>query len=124
MNQTQAARMRTNQAVVETRFPRGSRQILVEGIDHVFYEFDNDFGHHYSMAAYFHAETALYRVKMLDPDPFIGGGDYGHPTHRFADGDLCLARSIGVPTLEAAYAKSVLFSLGWSSYQATGEFAF
>jgi hypothetical protein len=58
--------------------------------------------------------------------PEVEGRFDPHACHLFADGRICLGHTAdgGMPTLEAAYARSVVWCNGFSVYLKTARFPF
>jgi hypothetical protein len=107
--------------IVRDKFPPGTTQEHVGGVTGWMYDITSDLGDDYVMFAFW--DGSMYKVKMVLPDP--ENVPPAHYAHYFREnGVICLANSIGLPTLEQAFAKSVLFATAWSWFQETGEFHF
>jgi hypothetical protein len=85
------------------------------------YEFTNDFGDDYVFFAWRHL-SGLWRASMVLPD--VDATPDVHIAHLFETGAVCLSPEIGLPSLEECYSKTVVFSIGWSTYVRTGIFPF
>jgi hypothetical protein len=114
------ARLVQEQNVVSDKFPPGTRMVETGGVVGWMYKVESEFGDPYTLFAFWNGSQ--YRVKMVLPEP--ESFDVPHVSHYFENGDICLVPGIGLPTMEAAYAKSILFINAWSVLQRTGEFAF
>jgi len=68
-------------------------------------------------------DGAGYQVTVASPD--VSRED-PHACHLYPHGRICLSADSGggMPTLEGAFAKSVLWAHGFSVYQRTGSFPF
>lgn len=107
-------------AVAMNKMPPGTRPLVSGGASGWLYSFTCEFGEHYEMFAYH--DGSSYQVKLIYPEH---EGKYNaHRGHLFEDGNLCLSMGLGMPTLESAYAKSILWATGFSALSLTGEFPF
>jgi hypothetical protein len=109
-------------AVVERVFPSNTRAARDGDILGWLYTIVNDLGRSFALWTYFHHEYGHYRVLVIAPSP-PPGVDV-HEVHVFGDGTLCLTPEVGCRTLEQAYAKSVLWTIGYDVWQQTGRFGF
>jgi hypothetical protein len=85
------------------------------------YNFTNEFGQSFSMFAYY-AGFGEYKVILVLPEVEQRYRNITK-THLYPDGHICLS-AWAVRSLEYAYAKSVLWANGWTSYELTGDFQF
>lgn len=113
-------RMMREQQTIHQKFPPNTRPLTVEGIQGWYYKFVNELTDQYEMFVYY--DGSLYQVQIAFPEVT---GQYGvHDAHLFNDGRICFGDEGGMPTLEQAYAKSVLWANGFSIFQQTGLFPF
>jgi len=82
----------------------------------------SELGDEYELFLYF--DGGAYQVKVVSPD--VEDGLSPHDCHLFADGRICLGDLAGggMPTLEEAYARSVVWCNGFSVYLQNGKFPF
>lgn len=113
-------RVETDRQIARTRLPLNSREVSVAGTNGWLYGFEDEFGEWFEMWTFF--DGTQYQVALVSPAAESRSGQ--HDKHLFADGYLCLGSRGGMPTLEAAYAKSVLWANGYSAYRLTGKFPF
>jgi hypothetical protein len=112
-----------DQLTARAKLPN-SRYVEVDGTQGWFYTFNSELGDEYTMYVYRSHSTGLYMVKMVFPEMDSGQGSNPHTEHLFSDGNVCLAREVGLPTLELAYSKSVLFANAWSFFRRGHGFPF
>ncbi len=110
----------SEQLVVSAYLPSGTRQVEVDGSKGWLYEFDNEFGEHFAMWAFF--DGFLYQVALISPA--AESVHLQHDQHLFRDGYLCLTREGGARDLQTAWSRSVLWSNGYSAFKRTGVFPF
>ena len=109
-----------DRAVVAQKLPGGTYELDAGGITGWVYQVIDELDQRYVLFVY--PDQGLYSVKVLSPDV---EGKYGpHDGHLYADGRICLGAHGGLPTLEEAYAKSVLWATGFTVFTATGSFPF
>jgi len=101
--------------------PSSARRLTVAGTTGWLYPVVNDQGDAFSMFVWF--DGAAYQVKVVEPT--LGYAD-PHVCHLFPDARLCLASADGggMPTLEGAFARSVLWANGYGAFARTGRFPF
>jgi hypothetical protein len=109
-----AERLRRDQQVARMRLPRNAEYDVVDGYHGWYYEFVNELGDYYTMFLYFDGST--YMVKVVVPE--VEGRYSPHDGHLYDNGTICFGPGGGMPTLESAFAKSVLWSNGFSLYEA------
>jgi hypothetical protein len=109
-------------ATVEGKLPAATRALEVDGVRGWLYSVSSALGDAFELFAFF--DGSGYQVKVVRPD--LEGHPDPHGCHVFGDGRICLgdAADGGMPTLEAAYAKSVVWCSGYSAYARTGRFPF
>jgi len=98
---------------VVTHMPEGTQLAESNGREGWLYSFTNEFGEPFTMFAYF--DAGYYQVLVLEPEL----EEYWlspHTGHIYSDGLICFGNDYnsGRPTLETAYAKSVLWANGIS----------
>jgi hypothetical protein len=104
--------------IVASKFPSNVREINHNGTIGWIYSITSELGDPYSLFAYH--DGSFYQVLVILP---AVAGQYGaHDGHLFSDGRICFGDSGGLPTLEQAYAKSVLWATGFSIFLRTGNF--
>jgi hypothetical protein len=111
-----------DQAVVDGNLPAATRHLTVEGVRGWLYPVLSELGDSFQLFAFF--DGSAYQVKVVEPaveerfDP--------HACHLFPDGRICFGGQDGggMPSLEAAFAKSVVWSNGFSVYLRTSRFPF
>jgi len=109
-------------SIVEGKLPAATRCLEVDGVRGWLYPVSSALGDAFELFLYF--DGSAYQVKVVRPvverraDP--------HACHLFGDGRICFGEPAegGMPTLEAAYAKSVVWCSGFSAYARTGRFPF
>ena len=111
-----------DEAVVEAKLPSETRRVKAGRTRGWMYSVTSAEGDAYRLFAWFDGDA--YQVKVVEPD-LDGRGDL-HACHLFSDGRICFgsADGGGLPALEAAFAKSVLWCHGFSSYRREGRFPF
>lgn len=109
-------------ATAREKLPPGARWVDDGHARGWMFDITNDFGDQFTFFVYRQGDHGLYYAMMVYPE--VPSAPDPHVAHYFRSGRLCLAPEIGLPTLEACYAKSVIFSLGWSTFTRTGTFPF
>lgn len=118
-----ATRLEHERRVVGEKLPRSASHVQVDGVSGWFYSFESELADEYTMFVYWEYATGLYKVKLVFPEVEMSNLD-PHRQHLFSDGNICLATAVGLPTLEQAYAKSVLFANAWSFHERGYGFPF
>jgi hypothetical protein len=114
-------RLLRDQAVVEGKLPPATRYLDADGVRGWLYPVATALGDAFELFVWF--DGSGYQVKVASPD--VEGRADPHACHLFPDGRICLAPGGGgMETLEAAYAKSVVWCNGWSAWSRTGKFPF
>lgn len=115
---TFAATIARDRQTVAAKLPQNARETVCNGVTGWFYEITNELGDRYTMFIY--NDGSAYQVLVVFPEV---AGRYGvHDAHLFSDGRICLQDGVGMPSLETAFAKSVLWATGFSLYLRTGTF--
>jgi hypothetical protein len=111
-----------DRAIVEAKLPGSTREVTADGARGWRYPVETDLGDRYELFLWF--DGSAYQVKVLSPD--VEGRCGLHACHLFPDGRICLGDDStgGMPTLDGAYAKSVLWANGFSAYERTAMFPF
>ncbi len=115
-------RLLRDQAVVEGNLPATTRYLEVDGARGWLFPVTSEAGDAFQLFLWF--DGSAYQVKLVRPvvddrlDP--------HRCHLFPDGRICLseANGGGMPTLQGAFAKSVVWCNGFSVFRRTGSFPF
>lgn len=117
-----ASRIRNEESVVLERFPKGTMHTEIDGYKGWLYSFVDEFGFKYDMFAYYDGD--YYQVYVVNPS--IEDELNAHDCHLFDNQRICFGQEYdnGMPTLERAYAKSVLWANGFSVFEQTGTFPF
>jgi hypothetical protein len=119
-----ASRLAQDRETVRRKLPRNTREMKTrEGVTGWHYSFDCELGRRFEMFVYFDGD--YYQVKVIEPQ-LESHWRSPHTGHLYANGNICFGKgfSNGRPTLEAAYAKSVLWATGISIALKTGKFPF
>lgn len=117
---TSSSRRESERRVVNEKFPRNTRYLEVDGIGGWYYKFSDEFGNPYEMFAYH--DGSVYQVKVVYPE--VEGKYSPHNGHLYGSGRICFGNTDGMPNLEDAYAKSVLWASGFTVFLQTGLFPF
>ena len=114
-------RVLRDQAVVEGKLPAATRYVVAGGARGWLYPVASALGDAFELFVWF--DGSAYQVKVVEPE--LAGCD-PHACHLFPDARICLGEEAGggMPTLEAAYAKSVVWCNGYSAYLRTARFPF
>src|SRR6266545_1770310 len=109
-------------APAELHLPAATRCLVADGVRGWLYPLSSEHGDGYVLFAYF--DGSAYQVKVVSP--VVEDHADAHACHLFSDGRICFGQSDagGMPTLTAAFAKSVLWVNGYSVYLRTSRFAF
>jgi hypothetical protein len=103
------------------KLPENARYVDENGMRGWLYEFTNDLGDDYVFFVYRNA-SGLYFASMVLPEVDITPNV--HVAHLFDNGAICLSQEVGLPSLEQCFGRTVIFSIGWSTYVRTGSFPF
>jgi hypothetical protein len=107
--------------LVEGALPAGTRRVSAGGMTGWLYPVVNEQGDRFHMFLWF--DGAAYQVKVIQPTlPFADP----HACHLYPDARLCLGgdEGGGMPTLDGAFARSVLWANGYGEFARTGRFPF
>ena len=107
-------RLARDAQTVRSKLPANAEFAQIQGTPGWFYSFTCEFGERYVMFIYFFGSN--YQVRVIEPE--VEGKYSPHDGHLYADGRICFGTGGGMPTLESAYAKSVLWANGFSAYKA------
>lgn len=106
--------------VVAQYLPSNTQEMKSKNVTGWLYEITCALGQRYTMFVY--NDGDLYQVMVLFPE--VAGKYNQHNAHLFNDGRICFGSEGGLPTLQQAYAKSVLWATGFSTFLKTGQFQF
>ncbi|HET9594803.1 MAG TPA: hypothetical protein VFP65_04435 [Anaeromyxobacteraceae bacterium] len=112
-----------DQALAEAKLPAETRRVKAGRARGWLYPVASEQGDAFQLFAWFDGD--VYQVKVVRPE--LDGAHVDlHACHLFSDGRICFgtADGGGLPTLEAAYAKSVLWCNGFSAFRREGRFPF
>ncbi len=111
-----------DRAIVEAKLPGSTRHVVADGVRGWIYGVATELGDRYELFVWF--DGGAYQVRVVSPD--VEGRCGLHACHLFPDGRICLGDDVtgGMPTLEEAYAKSVVWANGFSLYLRTSTFPF
>jgi len=116
------ARESRDRSAAELCLPAKARRVRVEGTAGWLFPIASEQGDPYTLFLWF--DGAAYQVKVVVPalDPLADP----HACHLLPDARLCLGGDPGggMPTLEGAFARSVLWASGYSHWRRTGRFPF
>lgn len=117
---TFAANLTLDRQIVAQKLPSSAQEMNVSGVTGWVYDITSELGDTYTMFIF--NDGSLYQVMVLFPE--VAGRYSPNEGHLFSNGCICLNEEHGYPTLELAYAKSVLWATGFSVYVRTGQFPF
>lgn len=122
-----ASRLEKDKGIVRTKLPRNTVEVRSPdyGPDKTawIYKVTTSFGTRFSFFAVF--DGTAYQVRVIEPE-IEAEIRNPHTGHIFADGRICFGNgpNSGMPSLESAFAKSVLWAEGISVVRAGGTFPF
>lgn len=118
-----STRLTNEKKIVQKKFPANTRMLQVGQIRGWLYSFEDEFLRTYKMYAYF--DGNVYQVKVVSPEV---EGKYKsiHDCHLYTDGRICFGNQYGggLPSLEYAYAKSVIWANGFTIYENERKYPF
>jgi hypothetical protein len=116
------AREGRDRLAAELCLPAKARRVTAQGTSGFLYPVTCEEGDPYTMFLWF--DGSAYQVKLVMPE--IDRRADPHACHFFPDARLCLGGDPGggTPTLEGAFARSVLWANGYSHWRRTGRFPF
>jgi hypothetical protein len=111
-----------DKALAEGRLPANTRYLEVDGVSGWLYPVSTDLGDTFRLFLYF--DGAGYQVRLVEPE--VEGRFDPHACHVLPDGRLCLSDEAGsgMASLEAAYARSVVWCHGFSVFLRDDQFPF
>lgn len=115
-----AATLERDRQIVAHKLPSNTQELSIGGVTGWGYRIVSELGDPYMLFAY--NDGSLYQVLVVAPD--LVGLCNPHDVHLFNDGRICFGDTGGLPTLEQAYAKSVVWATGFSVFARTGQFPF
>lgn len=109
-------------AAADACLPATARRVTVQRTTGWLYPVTTEQGDRYDLFLWF--DGAAYQVKVVLPA--LDRAADPHACHLFPGARLCLGTDPGggVPSLEAAFTRSVLWANGYSAYLRTGRFPF
>lgn len=113
-----AERYRRDASIVAAKLPVNAVPYANNGCNGWIYNIVDEFGSPYEMFLYF--DGSSYQVYVVHPE--VEGKFNPHHGHLFNDGRICFGADMR--SVEEAYAKSVLWANGFTTFQATGTFQF
>src|SRR5207253_2157494 len=108
-------RRKRDQRIVDAKLPHNTRFLSADGIDGWLYSITTEFADEYKFYVYFDGQH--YMVRLVWPElekEFTSS----HKAHLFlGEGRACLSQKYngGMPTIDEAFAKSVLWAYGIST---------
>ena len=110
------------EVVARSKMPPGTHAVAAGKVRGWLYDIWTELADHFQLFAYF--DGCSYQVQVVSPK--VEGSADPHRSHLLPDGRICLSSDFGagMPSLESAFAKSVLWANGFSVFQRTGEFPF
>jgi hypothetical protein len=102
--------------------PGAARRVSVQGASGWLYPVRSEHGDDFWLFLWF--DGAVYQVKVVSPEIDRGGDP--EACHLYPGARLCLGAEHhgGMPTLEGAFARSVVWANGFSAWRRTGRFPF
>lgn len=113
-------RVLRDKAEAEGRLPASTRYVKVEGMRGWLYPVATELGDAFQLFLYF--DGSGYQVKVVAPG--LEGRFDPHVCHLLPDGRICLTDEVGggMASLEAAYARSVIWCNGFSIFLRDAHF--
>lgn len=108
------ARVLRDKSLAEAKLPASTRYVNARGVRGWLYPVTSALGDPYRLFLWF--DGAAYQVRLLEPE--VDARFDPHACHLLRDGRLCLSAvpGAGAESLEAAYARSVLWCNGFSVF--------
>lgn len=108
------ARVLRDKALADAKLPAETRYVNARGVRGWLYPVTSALGDPFRLFLWF--DGAAYQVRLLEPDVDMRFDP--HACHLLRDGRLCLSAvpGAGAESLEAAYARSVLWCHGFSVF--------
>lgn len=115
------SRVLQDRALAEGRLPPSTRYLKVDGVAGWLYAVTSELGDPFRLFLYF--DGAGYQVRLVEPR--LEERPDAHASHLLPDGRLCLSPEAGsgMASLEAAYARSVVWCNGFSRFLRSGQFS-
>ncbi len=107
-------RVLRDKAQAEGILPPATRYLKVDGVRGWLYHVSSELGDAFRLFLYF--DGGGYQVRVVEPE--VEGRHDPHASHVFPDGRICLSDDdgAGASTMEAAYARSVVWCNGFSVF--------
>jgi hypothetical protein len=118
------SRLDADRGVVSQKLPTNTKEVTTsDGVTGFLYTILTAYKDEFVLFAYF--DGAYYQVKVISPE-IESRWQTPHTGHLYTSGRICFGPSYGggMPTLEGAFAKSVLWANGLSVALITGKFPF
>ena len=111
-----------DRALVEAKLPAATRHVTVSGVRGWLYPITTELGDAFRLFLWF--DGAGYQVKVVEPE--LESRFDPHVCHLLPDGRICLSdeEGRGRPSLEDAYARSVVWCNGFSVFLRDAQFPF
>ncbi len=111
-----------DRAQAEGILPSATRYLKVEGVRGWLYQVSSELGDAFRLFLYF--DGGGYQVRVVEPE--VEGRYDPHAAHVFPDGRICLTDGDGggAATIEAAYARSVVWCNGFSVFLRDAHFPY
>jgi hypothetical protein len=115
-------RVMQDKAQVEAKLPSSTRYVSAGGVRGWLYPVSTELGDAFRLFLYF--DGAGYQVRVVEPE--VEGRFDPHASHLLPDGRICLSdeEGRGMPSLEEAYARSVVWCNGFSVFLRDAHFPF
>ncbi len=115
-------RLPRDKAQAEGILPGATRYLEVDGVGGWLYRISSELGDAFRLFLYF--DGAGYQVKVVEPE--VEGRFDPHASHVLPDGRICLSDEAGggATSLEAAYARSVVWCNGFSVFLRDAQFPY
>lgn len=116
------ARESRDRLAAELCLPGQAKRVTAQGTTGWLYPVTSEQGDRYTLFLWF--DGSAYQVKVVAPE--LDRVADPHACHLFPDARLCLGGDPGggMPTLEGAFARSVVWTSGYSHWRRTGRFPF
>ncbi|WP_242392364.1 hypothetical protein [Anaeromyxobacter oryzisoli] len=107
-------RVLRDKARAEGALPASARHLTVDGVRGWLFPVTTELGDAFRLFLYF--DGAAYQVKVVEPE--VEGRFDPHACHLLPDARICLSAEAGagMESLQAAYARSVVWCNGFSVY--------
>lgn len=116
------SRVLQDKARAEGMLPASTRYLKVDGVRGWLFPVSTELGDAFRLFLYF--DGAGYQVRVVEPE--VEGRFDPHASHLLPDGRICLSdeAGAGMASLEAAYARSVVWCNGFSVFLRDAQFPY